>query len=106
MKVLVAQSCLTLCSLMDCGLPGSSVHGISQARILEYAAIPFLAQELNCVLHCRQILYCPSHQRSPLSDYRTGICHSTGVNDLTLTSVSECSPGALDHHGCGIRETM
>ena len=36
-----AQSCLTLDDLMDCSLPGSSVHGISQARILEKVAIPF-----------------------------------------------------------------
>ena len=34
----VAQSCLTLCDLMDCSLPGSSVHGILQARILEWVA--------------------------------------------------------------------
>ena len=32
-KVLVTQPCLTLCNPMDCSLPGSSVHGISQARI-------------------------------------------------------------------------
>ena len=38
---LVAQSCLTLCDLMDCSLPGSSVHGISQATILEWVAICF-----------------------------------------------------------------
>ena len=38
---LVAQSCLTLCDPTDCSLPGSSVHGILQARILEWAAIPF-----------------------------------------------------------------
>ena len=38
---LVAQLCPTLCDLLDCGLPGSSVHGISQARILERVAIPF-----------------------------------------------------------------
>ena len=31
----VAQSCRTLCDPMDCSLPGSSVHGISQARVLE-----------------------------------------------------------------------
>ena len=36
--VLVAQSCLTLCDPMDCSLPGSSVHGILQARILEWVA--------------------------------------------------------------------
>ena len=34
------QSCLTLCDPMDCSLPGSSVHGISQARILEWVAMP------------------------------------------------------------------
>ena len=39
--VLVAQSCLTLCDPMDCSPPGSSVHGILQARILEWVAIPF-----------------------------------------------------------------
>ena len=37
----VAQSCLTLCDPMNCSPPGSSVHEISQARILERVAIPF-----------------------------------------------------------------
>ena len=36
--VLVAQSCLSLCSSMDYSLPGSSAHGILQARILEWAS--------------------------------------------------------------------
>ena len=40
-KVLVAQSCLTLCDPMDCSPPGSSVPGILQARILEWVAFPF-----------------------------------------------------------------
>ena len=35
-----AQLCLTCCDSMDCSLPGSSVHGISQARILESVARP------------------------------------------------------------------
>ena len=38
----VAQSCPTLCDPMDCGLPGSSIHGIFQARILEWVAISFI----------------------------------------------------------------
>ena len=38
---LVAQSCPTLCDPMDCSPPGSSVHGILQARILEWVAISF-----------------------------------------------------------------
>ena len=40
-KVLVAQSCPTICDPMDCSPPGSSVHGIFQARILEWIAISF-----------------------------------------------------------------
>ena len=37
----VAQWCLTLSDPLDCSLPGSSVHGICQARVLEWAAITF-----------------------------------------------------------------
>ena len=37
----VAQSCPTLSDPMDCSLPGSSVHGILQARVLEWGAIAF-----------------------------------------------------------------
>ena len=40
-KVLVTKSCLTLCNAMDCSPPGSSVRGILQARILEWAVIPY-----------------------------------------------------------------
>ena len=40
-KVLVTQLYLTLCEPMDCSLPGCSVHGILQARILQWVAIPF-----------------------------------------------------------------
>ena len=39
-KVLVVQSCLTLCDPVDCSPPGSSVHGILWARIVEWVAIP------------------------------------------------------------------
>ena len=41
MKSEVAQSCPTLCDPMDYSLPGSSVHGIFQARVLEWGAIAF-----------------------------------------------------------------
>ena len=37
----VTQSCLTLCDPMDCSLPGSSLHGSLQARVLEWGAISF-----------------------------------------------------------------
>ena len=35
----VPQSCLTLCNPMDCSLPGSSIHGVYHARVLEWVAI-------------------------------------------------------------------
>ena len=41
----VAQSCPTLSDPMDCSLPGSSVHGIFQARVLEWVAIAFSDME-------------------------------------------------------------
>ena len=69
-KVNVAQSCLTLCDPMDCSLPGSSIHGILQARILEWIAISFS----NSCMHAKLLQLCltlcdpmdSSHQ-APLS---------------------------------------
>ena len=64
------QSCLTLCDPMDCNPPASSVHGILQARILEWVAMPSSRgssqpgdQTHVCLhlLHCRWILYPLSH---------------------------------------------
>ena len=65
----VAQSCRTLGNPTDCSPPGSSVHGILHARILEWAAITFLQRSsqprdwtwefFTCLLHCMQ-----SHQGS------------------------------------------
>ena len=78
-KLTVGMSEVTCCAVlsrsvvsdssMDGSLPGSSVHGILQARILEWLAMPssrgiFPTQESNPGLpHCRQILSCLSHQR-------------------------------------------
>ena len=41
----VAQSCLTLSDPMDCSQPGSSIHGILQAKVLEWGAIAFSNSE-------------------------------------------------------------
>ena len=43
----VDQSCLTLSDLMNCSLLGSSVHGIFQARVLEWGAIAFSTRDYN-----------------------------------------------------------
>ena len=44
----VAQLGLTLSDPMDCSLPGSSVHGVFQARVLEWGAIAFSTLPLEC----------------------------------------------------------
>ena len=59
--MLVTQSCLILCNLVDCSSPDSSVHGILQARILEWVAISFSRGSNPSLLHSRQILYHLSH---------------------------------------------
>ena len=58
LEVLVAQLCPILCDPLDSKPSGSSVHGILQARILEYVAIPFSRDLLDPgieqgLLHCR-----------------------------------------------------
>ena len=66
----IAQSCLTLCDPINCSLRGSSVHGIFQARVPEWASLSFsrgifLIQRSNLRLpHCRQTLKPLSHQGS------------------------------------------
>ena len=70
MKVFITQLCPGLCDPMDYRLPGSSVHEISQARILEWVAISFSRgssspwDRTQAFSHCRRILYCLSHQES------------------------------------------
>ena len=68
----VAQSSLTLCDPVDYSLSGSSVHGILQARILEWVAIcfsrgSFWPRNRTWVSCTAGRLYLRSHQRSPLS---------------------------------------
>ena len=68
----VAQSCLTLCDPMDCSLPGSSIHGIFQARVLEWVAISFSRgssrpEDETCVSPIvGRCFYRLSHQGSPI----------------------------------------
>ena len=94
----LAQSCSTLCDPMDYSLPGSSVHRLFQARILEWVAIFLLhgifpTQGLNpcllCLLHCRRILYLRSHQGSPSP------CLLVAQSCLTLCNPMDCSPARL-----------
>ena len=71
---LVAQSCLILCNPRDCSPRGSSVHGILQARILEWVAISFFRVSswprdgTQGLLHCRRTLHHLHHQGSPKTE--------------------------------------
>ena len=47
----VVQLCLTLCYPMDCGLPGSSIHGVFQTRVLEWVAFSFSNTGLRSALN-------------------------------------------------------
>ena len=66
-----AQSCPTLWDSMDCSLPGSSFHGISQARVLEWVAISFSRgsslprdqTHISCI--GRWVLYCWATREAP-----------------------------------------
>ena len=66
----VAQSCPTLCDPVDCSPPGSPIHGISQARILEWVAISFSRGSswsrnwTHCLLHCQVDSLPLSHLRN------------------------------------------
>ena len=83
MKVKVAQSCPTLCNPMDCSPPGSCVHGILQARILEWVAMPSSRGSSRPqgsdphLLHCRQRFFTIWLTREAHYDHiRTFLCQT------------------------------
>ena len=60
----VAQSCPTLSDPMDCSLPGSSIHGIFQARILEWVAIAFSKKNIYfCFIDYAKAFDCVDHNK-------------------------------------------
>ena len=108
-KALVVQSCPTLCDAMDSSPPGSSVHAILQAKILEWVAVPFSRgssqpQGSNLGLpHCMHIRHQRSHQgsadkttpstgnaRSATSRKRTALCHKMCVSMRPLWRDEPC----------------
>ena len=60
----VTQSCLTLSDPVDCSPPGSSVHGIFQARVLEWVAIAFSKKNIYfCFIDCAKAFDCVYHNK-------------------------------------------
>ena len=88
-QVLVAQSRPTLCDPMDWCLPGSSVHGILQARIQEWIATPFSRGSNPGLLHCRCILYCMSHQLQ--TNHQTNPWNARCSTKQMTSSLQKCS---------------
>ena len=72
----VAQLCPTLCNPMNCSLPGSSVHGIFQARILEWVAISF--SRGSSQPRDRTLVFCVVGRRFTIWDTREAPLHSKG----------------------------
>ena len=96
----VFQSCPTLSHPMDCSLPGSSIHGIFQARVLEWGAIAFSTYQLDCAIN---ILPCTSHSAknfilSQLTLTMT-MCVSVTQSYLTLFEPMDYSPIGSSVHG-------
>ena len=96
--MLVAQLCPALCGGMDCSLPGSSVHGILQARILEWVSHfllqgIFLTQGSNLgLLHGRQTVYWLSHQGfivKPMAFSKVAVLVQTLPDDHSIPSEME-----------------
>ena len=102
---------------MDCSPPGSSVHGILEAMILEWVAISFSkgafpTQGLNSgLLHCRRILYWLGHQGSPVFTFNdiafSFICCSVAPPCLTLCHPMDCSMPSFSvfHHLLELAQT-
>ena len=94
-----AQLCLTVCDPMDCSPPGSSVHGIFQARILEWVVIPssriFPIQGSNpCLLHVLhwQVDSLPLSHRGNNVSYAAAATNKSLQSCLTLCDPIDGSP--------------
>ena len=90
----VIQSCPTLSNPMDCSPPGSSVHGIFQARVLEWGAIVFSALQGYSHLIClSRFLYHPQLEMKQNNifpaPYSTGFCESCPCGTLALDRYSK-----------------
>ena len=78
----VAQSCLTLSDPMDCSLPGSSVHGIFQARVLEWGAIAFSVHTIRLLY---DLLSSKLPHESPWHTKKNKLVHHTSSTKLQYT---------------------
>ena len=99
-KVLATQSCPTLHDPMDYSLPGSSVHGILQARILEWVAIPFskgLSQPrdqtlISCIVGRFLTIWATKKVHNSLMQWLKHWLKSIGGTSLVVKGLRNCLP--------------
>ena len=106
-SVVESLSHIWLCCSMDCSLPGSSICGISQARILEWFAISFSrgifqTQGLNLhLLHCRWILYLWATRKALSAVYIKPFWffpwHSVSFPDLVMLTARDAHSPCRSH---------
>ena len=95
----VTQSCLTLSDPMDCSLPGSSIHGIFQARVLEWGAITFFeSTRLSSCLILRNELWIHTYWQSKRLLGRGTLANKVREPRRELCHV----PCSLRFHGNGV----
>ena len=82
---------------MDCRPPGSSIHGIFQARVLEWVAISFSRGSSSNpgLLHCRQMLYCLSYQGADYEEKGASRCLMPKVFQKDNVDLSQKPPQFL-----------
>ena len=109
--VLLPQPCPTLCDPMDCSPTGSSVHGILQARILEWVVIPFSRRSplLRVQTHISYISCIGSwvlyHQRHVGSPWEWNTCSQLGLLSWSQRSLEKCCWVWSQHRTKQNRET-
>ena len=90
-----SQLCPTLCDPMECRPPGSSVHGILQARILEWVAMPSsrgssnrgIELSLSCLLHWQAGSLPPAPPGKPITRYRKGQIQNKMIRGTVIIEV-------------------
>ena len=78
----VAQLCLTLSDPMDCSLPGSSVHGIFQAKVLEWVAIAFYIRPISLVETEDPFIWPESHLNN------AGVGYKSKIKQITVKAIT------------------
>ena len=99
----VAQSCPTLRDPMDCSLPGSSVHGIFQARVLEWVASAFSEIAHNTQITLNVLLWHEAAVKLPTSPYNL---FGDSTQNKAFTHFSSDQYSLSTHYGSGISNSV